>query len=169
MYKPQPQWKMGKKKYKPRLIMARVRYIVLALVLARTIWAQMRGVSSLHTKRKLLLYYVLTYAQTYFDLLTLCSLTFFYLSSFLDSQKVVTAIFKKSYYASCFTFVHYANSKLWNYIALCKLDTATSCIRQSFSDFYGWIHGLRTPNEGINQRNLKFWADVADKICFGRT
>ena len=30
-------------------------------------------------------------------------------------------------------------------------------------------HGLRTPNKGIIQRNLKFWADVADKICFGRT
>ena len=30
-------------------------------------------------------------------------------------------------------------------------------------------HGLRTPNKGINQRNLKIWADVADKICFGRT
>ena len=30
-------------------------------------------------------------------------------------------------------------------------------------------HGLRTPNERINQRNLKSWADVADKICFGRT
>ena len=31
-------------------------------------------------------------------------------------------------------------------------------------------HGLRTSNEGINQRNLKFWVDVADKIgCFGRT
>ena len=30
-------------------------------------------------------------------------------------------------------------------------------------------HGLRTPNEGITQRNLKIWADVADKICFGRT
>ena len=30
-------------------------------------------------------------------------------------------------------------------------------------------HGLRTPNEGINQRNLKIWADVADKKCFGRT
>ena len=30
-------------------------------------------------------------------------------------------------------------------------------------------HGLRTPNEGINQRNLKIWATVADKICFGRT
>ena len=25
-------------------------------------------------------------------------------------------------------------------------------------------HGLRTPNEGINQRNLKIGADVADKI-----
>ena len=30
-------------------------------------------------------------------------------------------------------------------------------------------HGLRTPNESINQRYLKNWADVADKICFGRT
>ena len=29
-------------------------------------------------------------------------------------------------------------------------------------------HG-RTPNEDINQRYLKNWADVADKICFGRT
>jgi hypothetical protein len=28
----------------------------------------------------------------------------------------------------------------------------------------GLPHGLRTPNEGINQRNLKNWADVADKI-----
>ena len=30
-------------------------------------------------------------------------------------------------------------------------------------------HGLLTPNEGINQRYLKKWADMADKICFGRT
>ena len=30
-------------------------------------------------------------------------------------------------------------------------------------------HGLRTPIEGINQRNLKIWAEVADKIFFGRT
>ena len=29
--------------------------------------------------------------------------------------------------------------------------------------------GLQTPNEGINQGYLKNWADVADKICFGRT
>ena len=34
-----------------------------------------------------------------------------------------------------------------------------------------WIlaYGItKTPNEGINQRNLKIWADVADKIYFGR-
>ena len=31
----------------------------------------------------------------------------------------------------------------------------------------GSDHGLRTPNEGTNQRYLKNWADVADKICFG--
>ena len=31
------------------------------------------------------------------------------------------------------------------------------------------MHGLRTPKEGINQRYLKNWADVADKICFGHT
>ena len=30
-------------------------------------------------------------------------------------------------------------------------------------------HGLRTPNEGINQSYLKNLADVADKICFGGT
>ena len=30
-------------------------------------------------------------------------------------------------------------------------------------------HGLRTTNESINQRNLKIWAYVADKIYFGRT
>ena len=34
---------------------------------------------------------------------------------------------------------------------------------------YSLDHGLRTPNEGINQRYLKNWADVADKIRFGRT
>ena len=31
------------------------------------------------------------------------------------------------------------------------------------------MHELRTLNEGINQRYLKNWADVADKISFGRT
>ena len=35
--------------------------------------------------------------------------------------------------------------------------------------FHALEHGLRTSNEGINQKYLKNWADVADKICFGRT
>ena len=30
-------------------------------------------------------------------------------------------------------------------------------------------HGLRTPNEGINQRYLKKLADVADKLCCRHT
>ena len=30
-------------------------------------------------------------------------------------------------------------------------------------------HGLGTTNEGINQRYLKYWAYVAEIICFGRT
>ena len=30
-----------------------------------------------------------------------------------------------------------------------------------------FTHGLRTSNEGINQRNLKIWTNVADKIYFG--
>ena len=32
----------------------------------------------------------------------------------------------------------------------------------------GSTNGLRTPNEGINQINLKIWENVADKICFWR-
>ena len=31
------------------------------------------------------------------------------------------------------------------------------------------MHGLWTPNEGINQSYLKNWADVADKICCRHT
>ena len=36
-------------------------------------------------------------------------------------------------------------------------------------EFDSKVHGLRTPNEGINQRYLKNWADVADKICCRHT
>ena len=35
---------------------------------------------------------------------------------------------------------------------------------RNFATQYVHVHGLRTPNEGINQRYLKNWADVADKI-----
>ena len=34
---------------------------------------------------------------------------------------------------------------------------------------HGTKHGLGTPNESINQRYLKNWANVADKICLSRT
>ena len=37
------------------------------------------------------------------------------------------------------------------------------------NNFIGIAHKLRTPNKDINQRNLKIWADVADKICFSHT
>ena len=30
-----------------------------------------------------------------------------------------------------------------------------------------FLQGLRTSNEGIYQRNLKMWANVSNKICFG--
>ena len=30
-------------------------------------------------------------------------------------------------------------------------------------------HGLRTSNGVMNQRDLKIWVNVADKICFGCT
>ena len=29
----------------------------------------------------------------------------------------------------------------------------------------GVVHGLQTPNESINQRNIKIWADVAAKYA----
>ena len=32
-----------------------------------------------------------------------------------------------------------------------------------------WFESVAFGNEGLNQRNLKIWADVADKICFGCT
>ena len=33
----------------------------------------------------------------------------------------------------------------------------------------GYNHKLLTPNEGINQRNVKIWANVAEKIYFFHT
>ena len=56
-------------------------------------------------------------------------------------------------------------------------DKALFCSAKNFlrseAEFYlksdAITHGLRTPNEGINRRYLKNWADVVDRICFGRT
>ena len=38
------------------------------------------------------------------------------------------------------------------------------CCYVKTKHYYHYEHGLRTPNEGKNQRNLKIRADVADKI-----
>ena len=44
-----------------------------------------------------------------------------------------------------------------------------SAVLTNSLSMYRVVHGLRTSNEGINQRNLKIRANVADKICFGCT
>ena len=61
-----------------------------------------------------------------------------------------------------------------NKVQLCIPKKLCMMISSTFADpelykAVSHIHGLRTPNESINQRNLKIMADVADKICFGRT
>ena len=47
---------------------------------------------------------------------------------------------------------------------LLKIDFTPLHVHNPISE-----HGLRTPNEGINQRYLKVRRDVADQICFART
>ena len=44
-----------------------------------------------------------------------------------------------------------------------------SFLKDSFDIHYVELNRLRTSNEAITQRNLKIWADMADKICFNRT
>ena len=58
-----------------------------------------------------------------------------------------------------------------NFLEISMLNEATEDQKILFfkNSFDHADHGLRTPNEGINQRYLKNWADVADKICFSHT
>ena len=51
-----------------------------------------------------------------------------------------------------------------NYAYKCRSNFYRSDVMTVIID-----HGLRTPNEGINQTYLKKWADVADKICCRHT
>ena len=44
-----------------------------------------------------------------------------------------------------------------------------SVMRNNFDHLNCIQQRLQTPNEDMNQSYLKNWADVADKICFGRT
>ena len=54
-------------------------------------------------------------------------------------------------------------------LQLGKFQLATQQSLPALSRWIGMTHGLRTPNDGKNQRNLKILADVTDKTCFGRT
>ena len=54
--------------------------------------------------------------------------------------------------------------KLWSFLVLVSISGEHTALPKIW---FGFEHGLRTPNEGINRRNLKIWADVADEICFG--
>ena len=77
-------------------------------------------------------------------------------------------LYEKSYFAHVYVmskFVSIIISQRWK--KNCSIY-AISTPRLNLS-INGLDQGLRIPNKGINQRNLKIWADVADKICFGRT
>ena len=54
-------------------------------------------------------------------------------------------------------------------LQLGKFQLATQQSLPALSRWIGMTHGLRTPNDGKNQRNLKILADVADKISVGHT
>jgi hypothetical protein len=50
-----------------------------------------------------------------------------------------------------------------------QLFQASNVPRSLMTNMNIFEHGLRTPNEVINQRYLKNWANVADKICCRHT
>ena len=50
-----------------------------------------------------------------------------------------------------------------------ELLTIYVMIKQNGINEASLMDRLRTPNEGINERYLKNWADVADKICCRHT
>ena len=99
--------------------------------------------------------------------------------SFKKAQTFFQLLYKTAFKTVCSMLqnnIHFNNHleswDIFEFETLCAL-TCSRCWQK------GWrIHRrgsvplcgtLRTPNEGINQRYLKNWADVADKLCFGRT
>ena len=48
-------------------------------------------------------------------------------------------------------------------------DLKKACNATTLGLGHRTLYRLRTPNEDISPRNLKHWADVADKMCFGHT
>ena len=63
------------------------------------------------------------------------------------------------------------NELLWkkkeNYL-MCKHKLRKKGKREEKAKPSSSQHGLRTPNEGINQRNWNVWAECGRQICFGR-
>ena len=81
-------------------------------------------------------------------------------SDYLDDHFLGSGLFEIKYLCHWQTVWVSTNSRLnltWLSTAFVKCSLNSLC------------NGLRTPNEGINQRYLKNRANVADKICFGCT
>ena len=78
---------------------------------------------------------------------------------------MVRVIFSTILVIPTYILPHLVPSHIANLMSIAEA-TITNQGKQSF--LHDFNHGLQTPNEGINQRHLKIWADVADKICFGR-
>ena len=59
--------------------------------------------------------------------------------------------------------------QVWRLEKLVRLLPKNQHFQKKIFNFENWcngqVHGLWTPNEGINQRYLKNWSDVEDKIC----
>ena len=86
---------------------------------------------------------------------------------FVPSQWLSETIPRKTpYFPQIGDVLMYFKSGHQKYIELVELRNSYK-VNIDLYDTFG--HGVRTPNEGINQRNLKISADVADEICFGRS
>ena len=79
---------------------------------------------------------------------------------------MVRVIFSTILVIPTYILPHLVPSHIANLMSIAEATT-TNQGKQTF--LHDFNHVLRTPNEGINRRNLKIWADVADKICFGHS
>ena len=64
---------------------------------------------------------------------------------------------------------YFTKKKSYSVVHCVKLLAPLKRITWFFLTKFYWFKSVAFGNEGLNQRNLKIWADVADKICFGCT
>ena len=74
-----------------------------------------------------------------------------------------------NYFSSHNLFNYIIDLMIYSYDKIINMKIIHSYENARISNSNRHRHGLRTPNEDINQRYLKNWAGVADKISFGRT